>query len=67
MFIFNRPLGAVAAGLGFALLVVALSGLCHGSPASGAAVAGAQPASAGVHMALTCAPPEACGIVRAGS
>jgi hypothetical protein len=67
MFVFNRPFAAVAAGIGFALLVVALSSLCDGSPASGAAAAGAQPATAGVHMALTCVPPEACGIVRAGS
>jgi hypothetical protein len=67
MFIFNRPIGAVAAGIGFALLVVVLSGLCHGSPAPGAAAADAQPATAAVHTALTCAPPEACGIVRAGS
>ena len=38
MFIFNRPFGAVAAGIGFALLVVVLSGLCQGSPPSGAAL-----------------------------
>jgi len=29
MFVFNRPLGAVAAGLGVALLVVRLDGLSH--------------------------------------
>lgn len=29
MFVFNRPLGAVAAGLGGALLVVWLDGLSH--------------------------------------
>ena len=29
MFVFNRPLGAVAAGLGVALLVVCLDGLSH--------------------------------------
>lgn len=67
MFVFNRPFGAVAAGIGFALLVVVLSGLCQGSPAPGAAAAAAQPAVAAVHMPVTCVPPEACGIVRAGS
>jgi hypothetical protein len=29
MFVFNRPLGAVAAGIGVALLVVWLDGLSH--------------------------------------
>ena len=29
MFVFNRPLGAVAAGLGVALLVVCFDGLSH--------------------------------------
>jgi hypothetical protein len=67
MFVFNRPLGAVAAGIGFALLVVVFSGLCQGSPASGAAPAAARAITAGVHMPVTCVPPEACGIVRAGS
>jgi hypothetical protein len=67
MFVFNRPFGAVAAGIGFALLVVVLSGLCQGSPPSGAASAAAQAIAAGVHKSVTCVPPEACGIVRAGS
>lgn len=67
MFVFNRPFGAVAAGIGFALLVVVVSGLCQGSPASGAAAVATQPVTAAVHTPVTCVPPEACGIVRAGS
>jgi hypothetical protein len=67
MFVFNRPFAAVAAGIGFALLVVVLSGLCQGSPAAGAAPLTTRPATAAVHMSVTCVPPEACGIVRAGS
>ncbi|HEY8053690.1 MAG TPA: hypothetical protein VIE42_12910 [Steroidobacteraceae bacterium] len=67
MFIFNRPFGAVAAGIGFALAMALVSALCE--PASGSdAAAGAKPVPGmAVHMAVTCVRPEACGIVRAGS
>ncbi len=74
MFVFNRPFGAVAAGIGFALLVVVVSALCQGSPACGAAEVAVAPVTVAVQalpMAaqtpITCVRPEACGIVRAGS
>ena len=67
MFVFNRPFAAVAAGIGFALGVVILSGLCDPSAPGDAAAVPARRPQAVVHMALTCVPPEACGIVRAGS
>jgi len=58
MFIFSRPFRAVAAGLGVALLTVCLDRACE-PPAAAAAAAKAPPPA--------CAPPVACGIVRAGS
>jgi Na+-translocating ferredoxin:NAD+ oxidoreductase RnfA subunit len=66
MFIFNRPFGAVAAGIGFALAMALIAALCE--PASGrdAPAAARAPAIAG-HTPLTCVRPEACGMVRAGS
>jgi len=59
MFIFNRSLGAVAAGLAAAALVVVLERWCA-PPEEAAVPVAALPA-------ITCAPPGACGIVRAGS
>jgi hypothetical protein len=61
MFIFNRPLQAVLAGLAVAWLVVGLDRLCHPPPTG---------ASHGPNANATrsaCAAPAACGIVRAGS
>ncbi len=65
MFIFSRPLRAVAAGLSVALLTVWLDRACEAPVRETAA----PPARAAVAKALppACAPPVACGIVRAGS
>jgi hypothetical protein len=65
MFIFSRPFRAVAAGLGVALLTVCLDRACE--PPN--AVETAPRAAAAIANAPTpaCAPPGACGIVRAGS
>jgi hypothetical protein len=59
MFIFNRSLSAVAAGVAVAALVVVLERWCS-PPEQAAGPVAALPA-------VTCAPPGACGIVRAGS
>ena len=67
MFIFNRPLVAVAAGIGTALLVVLADGLWQRAPSSGDAPPPAAVARGAVHTAVTCAAAEACGMVRAGS
>jgi len=65
MFVFSRPFRAVAAGLGVALLTVCVDRACEPPDTTPAA----PPAA--VHVAKTpqsaCAPPVACGIVRAGS
>jgi len=66
MFISSRPLTAVLAGLGTALLVVLADGLCQCEPTPGARAAPAVTRSAG-HEAVTCVVTEPCGIVRAGS
>jgi len=61
MFIFNRRVSAVAAGLVVALLTVIIDNSCQ--PRDGtanASLVAEQPASA-------CVTPAACGIVRAGS
>ena len=61
VFIFRRPLLAVAAGVGVALLVVGLDSICC-PPDTQAAVGGVPDTTP-----RACAPPGACGIVRAGS
>jgi hypothetical protein len=66
MFIFNRPLGAVAAGIGFALAMALVAALCEPAPGRSAAPVARAPEIAG-HTPLTCVRPEACGMVRAGS
>ena len=65
MFIFSRPFRAVAAGLGVALLTVCLDRACEPPTTAGAALPAATTASKA--PAPACAPPAACGIVRAGS
>ena len=65
MFIFSRPFRAVAAGLGVALLTVCLDRACE--PPATAGVAPPAAAAAAKAPAPACAPPVACGIVRAGS
>lgn len=61
MFIFNRPFLAVVAGLAVALLTVCVDNSCQPRDSTaGASLVAEQPAPA-------CAPPGACGIVRAGS
>jgi hypothetical protein len=60
MFIFNRSLGTVAAGLTVAVLVVVLERWCAPPQEEPVASVASLPA-------ITCAPPGACGIVRAGS
>jgi hypothetical protein len=67
MFIFNRPFAAVAAGLGFALALAGLAALCEPLPGRDAAAAPVRAPGMAVHIPVTCARPEACGIVRAGS
>jgi hypothetical protein len=54
MFIFARPLRAVAAGLAVALLIVYADHCANRTPSAGA-------------QAASCAAPAACGIFRAGS
>ena len=61
MFIFPRPVSAVAAALAVALLLVVADRLCSADQPP--TVAGATPAS----PAVACAAPPACGIVAAGS
>jgi len=61
MFIFERPLQAVLAGLAVAFLVVWLDRLCHPPPTGAADVPNANATLS------ACAVPAACGIVRAGS
>jgi len=65
MFIFSRPFRAVAAALAVALLTVCLDRACERPEAVAAAIS----AMAGIAKApvSACAPPGACGIVRAGS
>jgi hypothetical protein len=65
MFIFSRTFRAVGAGLAVALLTVCLDRACEPP----AAVAADLPAVASIAKApaSACAPPGACGIVRAGS
>jgi hypothetical protein len=65
MFIFSRPLRAVAAGLAVALLTVCLDSACEPPEAVAAALPGA--AAVAKAAAPACAAPAACGIVRAGS
>jgi len=65
MFIFARPLAAVAAGLGTALLVVLADGLCQCSPTPLVAATGSV-AQDTRHVAVTCNAAGPCGIVRAG-
>jgi hypothetical protein len=61
MFIFNRPVSAVAAGLAVALLTVCVDNACQSyDDTAGASLVAEQASPA-------CAPPAACGIVRAGS
>jgi hypothetical protein len=61
MFIFERPLQAVLAGLAVAFLIVWLDRLCHPPPT-------AMSDRSNANASLTaCAVPGACGIVRAGS
>ena len=65
MFIFSRPFRAVGAGLAVALLTVCLDRACETpEPATAALSTDAPVAKA---PAPACAPPVACGIVRAGS
>jgi hypothetical protein len=66
MFIFTRPLAAVAAGLGTALLVVIADELCQCAPTP-AAAAPAPLVRYAVHESLTCNAVWPCGIVRPGS
>ena len=61
MFIFNRPVSAVVAGLAVALLVVCIDNACQPRDNTAGASLVAERASA------ACAAPAACGIVRAGS
>jgi len=65
MFIFSRPFRAVVAGLVVALVTVCVDRACEPP----AAVAAALPVTANIAKApaSACAPPAACGIVRAGS
>jgi hypothetical protein len=67
MFIFNRPFGAVAAGIGFALALALIAALCEPLSGRDAAPAAVRAPEIAVHIPVTCARPEACGIVRAGS
>ena len=67
MFIFNRPLGAVAAGIGFALAMVLIAAVTEPAPGRDAAPAAARAPEIAGHTPLTCVRPEACGKVRAGS
>jgi hypothetical protein len=67
MFIFNRPFAAVAAGIGFALALALVSALCEPPPGRDAAAGAVRAPEMAVHIPVTCARPEACGIVRAGS
>jgi hypothetical protein len=67
MFIFNRPLGAVAAGIGFGLAMAMVAAICEPAPGRDAAVAAVQAPQIALHIPLTCVRPEACGMVRAGS
>ncbi len=62
MFIFNRPLQAVAAALGVALLIVWLDRLCP--PAELPSGGGGRIANA---TAPACATPGPFGILRGGS
>jgi len=65
MFIFSRPFRAVAAGLGVALLMVCLDRACE--PPNGVETALPAAVASAKAPAPACAPPGACGIVRAGS
>jgi hypothetical protein len=67
MFIFNRPFAAVAAGIGFALALALVAALCEPPPGRDAAAGAVRAPEMAVHIPVTCARPEACGIVRAGS
>jgi Na+-translocating ferredoxin:NAD+ oxidoreductase RnfA subunit len=67
MFIFNRPFGAVAAGIGFALAMVLIAALCERAPGEDGAPQALQTPTTAVQKPVTCALPEACGMVRAGS
>jgi hypothetical protein len=67
MFIFNRPFAAVAAGIGFALALALVAALCEPQPGRDAAPGAVRAPEMAVHIPVTCARPEACGIVRAGS
>jgi hypothetical protein len=61
MFIFPRPVSAVAAALAVAVLLVVVDRLCSADQTPTAAAA--TPATPGA----ACAAPPACGIVAAGS
>jgi hypothetical protein len=65
MFIFSRPFRAVAGGLSVALLTVCLDRACEAPGSATGALRVAAPAVKPLPPA--CAPPVACGIVRAGS
>ena len=67
MFIFNRPVGAVAAGIGFALAMVLIVAVTEPAPGRDAAPAAVRAPEIAAHTPLTCVRPEACGMVRAGS
>jgi Na+-translocating ferredoxin:NAD+ oxidoreductase RnfA subunit len=67
MFIFIRPFGAVAAGIGFALALALVAAVCEPLRGRDAAPAPVRAPEMAVHIPVTCARPEACGIVRAGS
>jgi len=61
MFIFNRPVSSVAAGLAVALLTVCLDNSCQSRDNNADASLVAE------HASAACAAPAPCGIVRAGS
>jgi hypothetical protein len=72
MFIFSRPFRAVAAGLSVALVTVWLDRACgtRDTPDTPTvSLPAAVPTTVPTAKALppACAPPVACGIVRAGS
>jgi hypothetical protein len=67
MFIFNRPLAAVAAGIGFALALALVAALWEPPSGRDAAPGAVRAPETAVHIPVTCVRPEACGIVRAGS
>jgi hypothetical protein len=61
MFIFNRPVSAVAAALAVALLTVCMDNSCQSRDTTAGASLVAE------HATAACAAPGACGILPAGS